>query len=449
MSIKNDYLAENRAIYLPAISETFARSVHRSTLDPSLPLTARHLNFLDPGNPSFFYPFALYSAGQAASKSGNVPPCMVTSRDRDETIVVGDSGGYQIQTQKIEFDPASTPRTMLKWLEQVADWSMVLDFPTGGISSGAMRPHAERLEKEGYDLAAMAKANGLGIDFNACLTQTKLNNDIFLAQRTPGKTRLLNVLQGRNKRESKYWYDAVKHLPFEGWALAGAHRDHFSLIVHRLLDMHADGLLRDCKWIHVLGVGSLQIGCLLTVVQRAVRQAIGNAVQFSFDSATPFLSSANGLVCSGCRLGAQGWSVQYKKFSQLGGSNNALLFDILRELLETRSRASCEIYSADTLVSRSINLSDMQRADGMPSTDGGILLTHHNVQALLDAHSSAQALFFRSDPLRPDPTAVPLSIKTAAEMVRLLFEELGRGVSPTALHARVDEWQPWLDEIGA
>jgi hypothetical protein len=445
VSIKNEYLAQNRAIYLPAISETFARSVQRSTLAPSLPLTAADLNFLDPRNGSFFYPFALYSAGQAASKSGIVPPCLVTSRDRDETVIVGDSGGYQIQTQKIDFHPATTPTTMLEWLERVADWSMVLDFPTGGISSGAMRPHVERLENEGHDLAAMARSNGLGIDFNACLTQTKLNNDIFIAQRTACATQILNVLQGRNEPESKYWYDAVKRYPFEGWAFAGAHRDHFSLIVHRLLDMHADGLLRDCKWIHVLGVGSLQIGCLLTIVQRAVRRATGNSVQFSFDSATSFRSSAYGLVCSGWTLDATGWSVQYEKFSELEG--HALLFDILRERLEVRSGASCEIYPADTLVSQSINLRDMQRADGMPSTDGGILLTHHNVQALLDAHSSAHALFFRSDPLRPDPTAVPLSVKTVGEMVRLLFEDLSRGVSPTALHARVDEWQPWLDEI--
>lgn len=447
MSIKGEYLAQNRAIYLPAISETFSRSVHRSTLSLSLSLTAADLNFLDPRNPSFFYPFALYSAGQAASKSGIVPPCMVTDRDRDETMIVGDSGGYQIQTQKIEFDPATTPRTMLEWLEEVADWSMVLDFPTGGISSGAMRPHAERLRKEGHDLDAMNKANGLGVDFNACLTQTKINNDIFVAQRTSGATQLLNVLQGRNERESKYWYDAVKHYLFEGWAFAGAHRDHFSLVVHRLLDLHADGLLRDCKWVHVLGVGSLQIGCLLTLVQRAVRQATGNEVQFSFDSATSFLSSAYGLVCSGCTLDEKGWSVQYEKFSELNGGG--LLFDILRERLEMTSGDSCEIYPADTLVSRNIKLSDMRRADGMPSTDGGILLTHHNVQALLDAHSSAQALFFRSDSLRPDPTAVPLSIKTIAEMVRLLFEDLARGANLAALHSRVDDWQPWLDEIGA
>jgi hypothetical protein len=172
-------------------------------------------------------------------------------------------------------------------------------------------------------------------------------------------------------------------------------------------------------------------------------------VQFSFDSATPFLSSANGLVCSGCTLDAKGWSVRYEKLSELDGSNTALLFDIVREQLEVRSGDSCEIYPADTLVSRSIRLRDMMRADGMPSTDGGALLMHHNVQALLDAHSSSQALFFRSDLLRPDPIAVPLSIKTVAEMVRLLFDDLRGGVNLAALHSRVDEWQPWLDELGA
>ena len=60
---------------------------------------------------------------------------MVTTRDRNETVIVGDSGGYQIQTEKIEFDPATTPQIMLRWLEQVADWSMVLEFPTGGSAA--------------------------------------------------------------------------------------------------------------------------------------------------------------------------------------------------------------------------------------------------------------------------------------------------------------------------
>ena len=448
MSTKASLLAENRALYLPAINDTFPRDVHRGLPASSPPLTAADLNFLDPNNQSFFYPFALYSAGQAASNSGAIPPCMVTNRHRSETMIVGDSGGYQIQSGKIQFDPVTTAPRMMKWMEQVADWSMVLDFPTGGISSGKMRPHAERLKRAGYDLDAMSKANGLGIDYNACLTQTMINNDRFVAERTPGATQFLNVLQGRSERESKHWYESVKHYPFEGWAFAGAHKDHFSLMLRRLLDMHADGHLQRCQWVHVLGVGTPIIGCLLTVVQRAVRKATGNTVQFSFDSATSFKSSGYGLACTGYTLADDGWSVQYKPFSELDGSSGALLFDILRERLEEQCKDGSEIYPADTLVSRNIRLRDIQLDNGRPTRDGAILLTHHNVQALLDAHSTAQRLFFRTYPDRPDPIAVPLSAKTIAEMMRLAFEELAGGIHPSTVKLRAGEWQRFLDALG-
>lgn len=447
MSTKASLLAENRALYLPAINDSFPRDIHRG-LSASSPLEAAELNFLDPNNPSFFYPFALYSAGQAASKSGSIPPCMVTTRNKAETLIVGDSGGFQIQSGKIEFDPVKTAPRMMKWMEQVADWSMVLDFPTGGISSGNMRPHADRLMRSGYDLETMSKANGLSIDYNACVTQTIINNDRFVAERTPGATRFLNVLQGRNERESKHWYESVKHYPFEGWAFAGAHKDHFSLMLRRLLDMHADGHLQRCKWIHVLGVGKPIIGCLLTVLQRAVRNAIGSEIQFSFDSATSFKSSGYGLTCTGYTLADDGWPVQYEKFSDLDGSSAASLFDILRERLEEKSDDGSGIYPADTLVSRNTALCDIRRPDGRPTTDGNILLVHHNVQALLDAHSSAHELFFRTYPDRPDPIAAPLRAKTIAEMIRLAFEELGSGVCPSTVKLKVGEWQRFLDALG-
>ena len=41
---------------------------------------------------------------------------------------------------------------MLRWLEGVADQSMVLDFPTGGVATGAMVPHTEQLIAEGKDV---------------------------------------------------------------------------------------------------------------------------------------------------------------------------------------------------------------------------------------------------------------------------------------------------------
>jgi len=449
VSLKRSLLDENRAIYLPAISQTFAKTVHQGSLSPSLPLTASDLNFFDPDNCSFFYPFALYSAGQAAPAVGRpAPPCMVTKRDQSATIVVGDSGGYQIQTGKIEFDPQNTVPRMLSWLEQTADWSMVLDFPTGGISNGAMRVHTERLQSDGYDLGAMSRSNGLSIDYNACLTQTIINNDRFRAERKRDATKLLNVIQGRNEPESKCWYDAVRHYAFEGWALAGAHRDHFSLMLSRLLDMHADGLLTDCKWIHVLGVGSLQIGCLLTVLQRAVRDATGNQVQISFDSATAFRSGAYQSLFLGHTSDNQGWSIQYEGFSKLDRAADArLLADVLSERMQQKRSSVRSVHPAWTVVSQKVSLGDLRNAKGKLSKDGYNLVMHHNVQGLLNAHSQAQRLFFQADARRPNPTDAPLRAKVIAEMIRLIFGELQKGASTKVLRRRIEDWAPRLDAL--
>lgn len=450
MSIKSSLLAENRALYLPAISETFARAVHRGSLAPSLPLGASDLNFLDPKNRSFFYPFALYSAGQAAPLNGKAPPpCMVTKRNRAATMIVGDSGGYQIQSNKIEFDPEHTVPRMLKWLEETTDWSMVLDFPTGGISSGDMRVHAERLQREGYDLKRMSKSNGLAVDYNACLTQTTINNDRFAAERT-GPTKLLNVLQGRSERESKHWYDAVKHYEFEGWAFAGAHKDHFSLVLRRLLDMHSDGLLTGCKWIHVLGIGALQIGCLLTVVQRAVRDAVGSEVQLTFDSATAFRSGAYRSVFLGHTLDDQGWSAQYEQFSKFDkAADDRPLADVLFERLVQKQPKVRSYHPAWTLVAQRAKLGDLRSEKGTLSSDGYNLVMHHNVEGLLLAHSHAQRLFFQEDGRRPNAIAVPLRAKIAAEMIRLLFADLAKGVSMATLYQQIDDWAPRLDDLAA
>jgi hypothetical protein len=469
--------ALNRAIYLPAISETFATAIERGTLSSSRPLKSADLNFLDPNNGLFFYPFALYSAGQAAPpRRGTARPSIVTERDRSSTTIVGDSGGYQIQTGKIEFDPGKTADRMLEWLEDTADWSMILDFPTGGINSGAVRVHAERLQAEGYDLRSLSGSNGLSVDFNACLTQTKINNDRFVARRRAGATRLLNVLQGRNERESRYWYDGVKHYPFEGWAFAGAHKDHFSLVLRRLLDMHRDGSLSQCKWIHVLGVGSLQIGCLLTAVQRAVRGALGSDVQFSFDSATAFRSAAVKSFFIGHTLDEQGWSVQYEQFSEFSdGADDRLLAEVgplaqlpyhrictlrryvcrptslLAEVLLDRlqRRQGRRHYPAHTIVAQKVTLGDLKDAQGKLSNDGYNLLMHHNVEGLLKAHSHAQQVFFAADG-RPNATEAPLRAKVISEMIRLLFADLRNGASMADLYERIDEWAPrGLDRLAS
>ncbi len=171
-------LFENVALYTPAISDGYINNVTRliqkrnqaetignPTLDPlnGYDFEAEDLQFINPNSSLFFYPWVLFSGGQGAKNPGAaLKNNWVTRRPRDPRVVLlGDSGGFQIQQQTIDFDPIETPGRMLKWLERVADQSMILDFPTGGISSGAMVPHMLRLQQDGHDIEGMAKSSGV------------------------------------------------------------------------------------------------------------------------------------------------------------------------------------------------------------------------------------------------------------------------------------------------
>jgi hypothetical protein len=54
-----------------------------------------------------------------------------------------------------------------------------------------------------------------------CLKATQEHLDFIKARRQSSNVEFLNVLQGNNPHEADYWYDTVKHYPFEGWAVAG------------------------------------------------------------------------------------------------------------------------------------------------------------------------------------------------------------------------------------
>jgi hypothetical protein len=451
MPTKSELLAENRAIYLPAIPDTFARFAHNGAFSRPLPIAASELNFLDPTNSVFFYPFALYSAGQAAPlNGGSPPPSMVTQRDRSATILLGDSGGFQIQTDKIKFHRQETAPQIMRWLEQVADWSMVLDFPTGGIGRGAMRKHVADLRSEGFDLDGLSRASGLSVDYTACLVQTKINNDRFVAERTPGKTRFLNVLQGRNEAESRHWLHEVKHYPFEGWAFAGAHRDHFSLIVRRLLDMRDEGILQRCDWLHVLGISTLTVGCLLTTIQRAVREFVNPRFQISFDSASPFRTAGNKSIMVGSTLDEYGWSVQHHPVSQFGASDDQrLLSDVLGDRLAGMADAPPRRRQlAESFLVNKLRLGDLRDGNGDVSSDGYWLLMHHNIEATINAHRDAHGLFFEEIPLIYDPAIIPSRLQTISTMIRMAFSgEVIKGKPIDDPYARIAEWEPWLDAL--
>jgi hypothetical protein len=427
------------AVYLPAISKGFAAEALKGLTGSYGGISGSDLNFLDPANPHFHYPYGLYSAGQHNTKAAQPAPDIVSQRDRSATTIVGDSGGFQCINDEDYFTPAITLHNM-RWMESVADYSATLEFPTAGIASGKMRKHAERLMADGHPLQALNGQNRLGLDYNACLVQTKLNNDDFVKHRTPGATQFLNVLQGRSEAESSYWYEAVKHYPFEGWALAGRHQVQFSMSLARLLDIRRDGLLAGTKWIHFLGVGTLPIGVLLSKVQQVLRLIDNSTIQISFDTASPFRLGAYHNMTAGLTLDKQGWSTQSVSPRDLDPSSN--LGDALAVYLDGKVPDRNRIVSR-TAVSRAVTVGDLFYPGTQDLTpDAYHLMTHHNVEALIDAHSDAHDKMFGGI-FQRDPLGIPMSLQTLAVMIEDILS------SPDAeARKKIIEWRHHLDVLG-
>lgn len=406
---------DNQAIYLPAISQTYARTIQLGKLTSPLPFPGTALNFLDPANTLFHYPYALYSAGQSKG-SGPQLPDMVNQRDRIQTLVLGDSGGFQVSTTLGYFTPQVLMRN-LRWMEAIADYSMVLDFPTGGIGSGLMAEHVDRLNANSALDAANA-INGLGLDYNACLMQTCLNNDEFVQSHVLGATEFLNVLQGRSERESKVWYEAVKHYPFSGWAFAGHHQNRLSLMLARLIDMRDDGFLETASWVHVLGVSTLPIGVLLTAAQRIIRKHYNPEFQFSFDTASAFVSGGRfQRLLVGATIDPSRWTLQYAAPSDYKAVHNQRnLGDICAVALRKNAHTQRRVV-ARTALSRILTLGHLRSPGTNDLTpDGRNLLVHHNVEALIDAHETAHNTYF-DDPRIRDPKLTPVAITIMIALV--------------------------------
>lgn len=301
------------AVYLPAISSFYVKQLKKVTVDddPAKParvpagfeLGNEGLDFLKDNNSYYHYPWGLYSAGHAQldlSKTDS-DDAMVQKRDRSKTVILGDSGGFQVATGviKMDWENATNPNdpareklceTILRWLEHSTDFSMILDVP----SVAAVPPLNQR--------------TGLK-DFQTCIDITCLNVDYFLKNRVPGATKFMNILSGNDEEGSKQWYESVKKFSdpayvsqtygdanrtLEGFAFAGSVKSNMYLALTRILDLRRDGLLEGKEWIHFLGTGKLDWACYLTSIQRQLRKYDSENITLSFDAASPFVNTAYG-----------------------------------------------------------------------------------------------------------------------------------------------------------
>ena len=302
---QNDY-----AVFLPAISGFYATFIGKQRNEPYVDPARfpqglgdmEQLNWLNSQKALFPYRWSLYSGGHANLDLAKQDWSEDMVRTREPgTFILGDSGGFQIAKGLWEGDwkansgcaKAQKKRSLiLNWLDNVADYGMILDIPTWVI----------------HDKKA-SKACGIST-LQEAVNATKFNNEYFIANRRgvdTGGARFLNVLQGDNHSSADTWYETMKHYcdpaqypgrHFDGWAMGGQNMCDVHLVLRRLVALRYDNLLQPGvhDWMHFLGTSKLEWAVLLTVIQRAVRKYVNPSFTISFDCASPFLATANGQV---------------------------------------------------------------------------------------------------------------------------------------------------------
>lgn len=298
------------AVFLPAISGFYATFIGKQRneqyVDPArFPqgLTdMEQLNWLNSGKSLFPYKWSLYSGGHANLDLSKQDWSEDMVRNREPgSFILGDSGGFQIAKGLWEGDwkaNSGCPKAqkkrelILNWLDNVADYGMILDIPTWVI----------------HDKKASAACQITTLQ--EAVDATKFNNDYFMKHRRGvknGGAKFLNVLQGDNHTSADQWYETMKEYcdpakypdtHFDGWSMGGQNMCDVHLVLKRLVALRYDNLLQEGKhdWMHFLGTSKLEWAVLLTVIQRAVRKYVNPSFTISFDCASPFLATANGQV---------------------------------------------------------------------------------------------------------------------------------------------------------
>ncbi len=291
------------AIFLPALSGFYATFVGKQRREEyveesRIPYPSMEsMNWLNKKEGMFNYHWTLYSAGHAELDINKDAPkeLMVRERDRENSWLLGDSGGFQIGKGVWEGDwkDPNCPKAqkkreqVLAWMDAYMDYGMILDIPAWVARS-----------------PAGAKATGIST-YQEAVNATRINNDYFMANRN-GNCKFLNVLQGENHADAEDWYQQMKDYcdpakyenHFNGWSMGGQNMCDIHLVLKRIVALRFDGLLEQGKhdFMHFLGTSKLEWATLLTDIQRAVRKYHNPNFTITFDCASPFLATANGQI---------------------------------------------------------------------------------------------------------------------------------------------------------
>jgi hypothetical protein len=241
----------NKLCYFPSLSSgAYASPLHKnSEVAPGVPY-----RFWDERVPEEWrYKFFLMTAGHLYKKMD-----IRKSWGLEDTLVFGDSGGFQIATGALKWD-LNLRDTIFEWLETNSDIACNIDIPP-------------RVTYEGM--------------FNESL-KISLDNFKYFEKKQSGKTKFLNVVQGSNPSEFKTWYDTVKDLQFGGWCIGSSRRlvDFMYILALMIKEKEFDKSYN--TWVHLLGISKVSDFFVLAQFQKLLNKYTNNRITVSTDSSSP------------------------------------------------------------------------------------------------------------------------------------------------------------------
>lgn len=294
---------DNRyAIYVPSLQSGYAQYASRKNKDVrdgDLPsnFRVRDLDFLDPKSQLWSCAYTLYSSGQF-DKAQLRNADMIRDRKRGQSVVIGDSGGFQLGTgviknrdeqrelNRLATNPAKLVsqwqdvgfrRRTLRWLEMYTDYAMTLDMVLWGSKE------ANKDSKSVLRNLSVDQLIDLSVDNLKYFSDNR-------GQVSGGGTKFLSVLQDIGNGTGERWYQAVKEFEFEGWAYGGSTKLLHNLLrwCHRLM---REKKLDKAEWFHLLQNSPPVFSVVYSAIQQALSKALGHEITISYDSSSPHQGS--------------------------------------------------------------------------------------------------------------------------------------------------------------
>lgn len=176
----------------------------------------------------------------------------------EDTLVFGDSGGFQIATGALKWD-MNLRDQIFHWLEANSDIAANIDIPP-------------RVMYEGH--------------FQDALNMS-LDNFKYFETKQSGKTKFLNVVQGSNPVEFKQWYETVRGMQFGGWCIGSSRRLVDFMYILALMIKEKEFLQPYNTWVHLLGISKVSDFFILAKLQQLMNEYTGNRITISTDSSSP------------------------------------------------------------------------------------------------------------------------------------------------------------------